>query len=160
MEIAQQVPGLARNVRQGIRFFSLAVQFEAKTSLEDAPVRARGVEVQIQRISRKAQMYCVGSFDGDRAIVSRSDARDLDLLSCDRNIQLLGLLVNRVTDGVIALGAVGAHLRFSLDGVLELVVGEERRRQFGDQIHHCNNREYPKHHFSEPITRSASGRAP
>src|SRR6266705_2250288 len=54
-------PSLHVSLRAGLRL-----------ALEDAPVRAGGCEVQIQRVDREVKVYGVRSLDAHRAVVGRS----------------------------------------------------------------------------------------
>src|SRR6266446_9865716 len=60
--------------------------------LKDALVFRGGVEVQVQRVSRKVDMHYVMYVNNDASVELRSLALYLDAFQSDRNIVFLGLL--------------------------------------------------------------------
>src|SRR2546423_15002225 len=104
--------------------------------LEGAAVLGGWMEIQVERIARQIHMHRVLRFNQHRTGTLRTETLNLYLLPGDWNFQVLGFLEDAFPNGIFRLGAVGAHPRFRLNSIFELIIGKERRYQHGAAVDH------------------------
>src|SRR5579864_7211428 len=92
--------------------------------LKGALVLALRMEVEIHRVVGNIHMYRIRSLDENAARSRAARALDLDLVASQGKFQFLRALEDSVANDVVALGAVGAEARLSVECVLEFVVRE------------------------------------